>query len=140
MEVNFTQDELNQIYEQLKKRYKSLKTFEKENERLEREGLSEEAAPTKFHQADVGTDLGGQEVISDLISLELRQLRNIEDALGRIDAGRYGQCERCRHQVARRRLDQIPEARYCESCQEIIEAQMKAGLRHPHGRRADLRQ
>jgi RNA polymerase-binding transcription factor DksA len=37
-------------------------------------------------------------------------------ALGRLDGGQYGVCERCGRQIPRERLEAIPHVRTCVSC------------------------
>jgi DnaK suppressor protein len=45
-----------------------------------------------------------------------RELAEIEAALLRIDAGRYGTCESCGGPMGLQRMRAIPEARYCVGC------------------------
>jgi RNA polymerase-binding transcription factor DksA len=47
------------------------------------------------------------------MSLELKQ---IEHALKRIEAGRYLDCENCREPIGERRLEALPYASLCISC------------------------
>lgn len=44
----------------------------------------------------------------------------VKDALLRLRKGTYGICEGCRTRVSPRRLQALPWARYCLSCQEKI--------------------
>jgi len=44
------------------------------------------------------------------------ELAEIDEALGRIDDGRYGTCLSCGGPLGLQRLRAIPEARYCLSC------------------------
>ncbi len=44
------------------------------------------------------------------------ELAEIDEALGRIDEGRYGTCLSCGGPLGLQRLRAIPEARYCLSC------------------------
>ena len=44
-------------------------------------------------------------------------LREIDQALGRLDDGSYGVCERCDQGIAPARLRAHPIARLCRSCQ-----------------------
>ncbi|MGX7681388.1 TraR/DksA family transcriptional regulator [Jatrophihabitans sp. DSM 45814] len=43
-------------------------------------------------------------------------LADIEAALVRLDAGRYGLCERCGENIAQERLALLPGARLCITC------------------------
>lgn len=45
-------------------------------------------------------------------------LRDVDDALAKIDEGTYGVCEDCGREVERDRLEALPQARLCISCQE----------------------
>lgn len=45
-------------------------------------------------------------------------LFQIEEALQRLDQGKYGTCPSCGVQIAEPRLESIPWARYCVICQE----------------------
>ena len=45
-----------------------------------------------------------------------RSLADIEEAMGRLTAGRYGRCEQCGTDMPARWLTQVPEARYCPRC------------------------
>ena len=50
--------------------------------------------------------------------LDYRQLRLVEEALDRLDAGDYGICLACDEPIAEKRLRALPWARYCVACQE----------------------
>src|SRR3979411_686976 len=47
--------------------------------------------------------------------LEARVLREVEDALRRIEAGSYGVCQECDEPISRKRLEALPWAKYCVS-------------------------
>ena len=48
----------------------------------------------------------------DEIAVEER-LRQVEDALGRIDGGTYGTCIACGRPIVNERLELVPETPYC---------------------------
>ena len=50
--------------------------------------------------------------------LDYLQLKLIEAALGRIDFEKYGVCTDCGEAISRRRLEAIPWANRCITCQE----------------------
>ncbi len=64
------------------------------------------------HPADIGTELFERE--RDLGQLEQveRELREIEDALRRLDDGTYGVCEACGRPIPDERLEALPTARF----------------------------
>lgn len=52
---------------------------------------------------------------------ESRQLVLIDEALLRIEDEEYGDCLNCEKPINPKRLAAIPWARYCLSCQELVE-------------------
>ncbi|HEY6346124.1 MAG TPA: TraR/DksA family transcriptional regulator [Bryobacteraceae bacterium] len=50
-----------------------------------------------------------------------RTIHEIEAALDKIKAGDYGRCEHCRQAIAPRRLQIVPWAQLCVSCQNAAE-------------------
>jgi RNA polymerase-binding transcription factor DksA len=54
-----------------------------------------------------------------LTETERRELRDIEEALARIDGGEFGRCARCGGAIGRHRLRAIPEARHCMTCAAV---------------------
>jgi DnaK suppressor protein len=51
------------------------------------------------------------------------QLRAINAALDRIDAGTFGECLNCGQEIGAQRLQAVPWARYCITCQELLDQQ-----------------
>ena len=49
---------------------------------------------------------------------EWRALGEIEEALSRLAAGRFGWCQQCGAAIAASRLADIPQARYCHGCDQ----------------------
>jgi DnaK suppressor protein len=66
-------------------------------------------------------------------SLDYGQLRMIEEALDRLNSGDYGFCLACEEQIPMKRLNAIPWARYCVSCQESVGAAMDSERLQPAG-------
>lgn len=58
----------------------------------------------------------GAAALAPLSEGERRELRDIEDALARIQAGEFGKCSRCGGALGHYRMRAIPEARYCLTC------------------------
>ena len=50
----------------------------------------------------------------------MKLLREISDALHRIETDSYGICMECDEPISGKRLDAVPWARYCVVCQEAI--------------------
>ena len=55
-----------------------------------------------------------------LNSLDYVQLRMIEEALDRIEAGDYGICLGCEEPIPAKRLQAVPWAKYCVTCQQEL--------------------
>ncbi len=55
-----------------------------------------------------------------LNSLDYVQLKLIEEALDRIEAGDYGICLSCEEPIPAKRLQALPWAKYCVACQQSL--------------------
>ena len=73
------------------------------------------------HPADVGAEDYEEEVTLGLLEKEDQLLREVNDALERIDQGTFGVCENCRQRIPKRRLDALPYARYCLRCARLLQ-------------------
>lgn len=74
-----------------------------------------------IHMADIGTDNYEQEFALELMDGERKLLREIDDALGRIEQGTYGICEGKGTPIAKARLEANPWARYCVGYARMLE-------------------
>lgn len=52
---------------------------------------------------------------------ESRQLALVDEALLRVEDNEYGICQNCEKEINPKRLAAIAWARYCLSCQELVE-------------------
>ncbi len=52
--------------------------------------------------------------------LDYVQLKLIEEALDRIEAGDYGICMSCEEPISAKRLQALPWAKYCVTCQQSL--------------------
>lgn len=60
-----------------------------------------------------------QAMVERRLNVARRAAADIEAALGRLDAGTYGVCERCEQPIAPARLDALPHAPLCAPCQTV---------------------
>jgi DnaK suppressor protein len=83
---------------------------------------------------DAAVDSANDEICSQLVEIESRELGQIEHALERIAAGVYGRCEFCGGKIAEARLNALPYTNSCIDCQRENE---RAGQMHlePDSRR-----
>ena len=70
---------------------------------------------------DAAYDSAQDEISSQLAEVESRELANIENALERMKAGTYGQCELCGGRIPMARLNALPYATMCIECQRDLE-------------------
>jgi len=74
-----------------------------------------------IHMADIGTDNYEQEFALELMDGEIKLLREIDDALGRIEQKTYGICEGTGEKIPKARLEAKPWARYCVEYARMME-------------------
>ncbi|MFD1913388.1 TraR/DksA family transcriptional regulator [Halodurantibacterium flavum] len=65
---------------------------------------------------ELATEREPDEVLEQMGSAGLREMRMIEAALQRIEAGDYGRCQRCGAAIAEERLDLLPFTPFCQRC------------------------
>jgi DnaK suppressor protein len=51
----------------------------------------------------------------------INNLKEVEEALDRIDKNHYGKCQHCGADISPKRLEVLPFAKYCVPCQENLE-------------------
>jgi DnaK suppressor protein len=73
----------------------------------------------------VGDEDQAQQSHEEFVSLRLNgleylQLRQVQEALDRLQAGDFGLCLRCEQQIPAKRLLALPWAKYCVRCQDQI--------------------
>jgi RNA polymerase-binding protein DksA len=83
---------------------------------MEREALrasgSTNLSNLPLHMADMGTDNYEQEFTLGLMEKDRKLLRDLNDALAKIQNGTYGLCEGTGKQISKARLEAQPWARY----------------------------
>ncbi len=95
----------------LQKRREILGTVESiENDTLRKENT--DLSHTPIHLGDMGSDTFEVENSLNLVDSERRMLIEIDEALGRIDAGTYGLCLGNNKPIGRARLNAIPWTKY----------------------------
>ena len=66
--------------------------------------------------AELGTGNFDQELTLSLLGSEKDAFDQIEAALGRIEDGSFGQCEKCTVKIPKSRLEAIPYTPLCVRC------------------------
>ena len=71
--------------------------------------------------AEAGTDNNERDTALRVASGESQWLREVSDALQRIEDGKYGTCENCEEAIPKKRLEVFPSAMHCVECQSKLE-------------------
>lgn len=109
------------------------KTLEKKAEEVRR-SMSAQKAAQVVARLDIPSDEGDlsqqhheEWIFLNRNSLDMKLLREVDDALHRIDTEHYGICPECEEPISAKRLDAVPWARYCVACQERIAVRQASG-------------
>jgi len=96
---------------------------EMEGETLKKSRLdaSGDLSSMPIHMADIGTDNYEQEFALGLMDSERKLLKEIDDALQRIEQKTYGICEGTGKPIPKARLEAQPWARYCVEYARMLE-------------------
>ena len=93
--------------------------------RAERESNKDEGMDTY----DLASEERDREINFILSDRERVKLKQIDDALERLDNGNYGVCESCGLEIAEERLLAMPFTRLCRDCQQDQEKEAKSQRR-----------
>src|ERR1700739_3547404 len=66
---------------------------------------------------DAAVDCANDEICSQLVEIESRELGQIEHALQRLAGGVYGRCDFCGNKISGARLNALPYTNSCIDCQ-----------------------
>ena len=95
----------------------------------DRESLEIQQTADPLDQVRLSTD---RDMAVETLNQQARSIHEIRSALDRIEEGAYGSCERCEEPIPAKRLDALPWARMCVSCQSAIEAEAHQGQVFDH--------
>ncbi|HEX5709458.1 MAG TPA: TraR/DksA family transcriptional regulator [Pyrinomonadaceae bacterium] len=68
--------------------------------------------------ADMAANAYTKELLISMSANDRKLLTLIDEALARVESGDYGECVNCGEPVQEKRLNAVPWARYCLSCQD----------------------
>jgi DnaK suppressor protein len=109
------------------------KTLEKKAEEIRR-NMSAQKAAQVVSRLDCPSDEGDlsqqhheEWIFVNRNSIDMKLLREISGALHRIEQETYGICAECEEPISAKRLDAVPWARYCITCQEAVAERIAAG-------------
>jgi RNA polymerase-binding transcription factor DksA len=75
-------------------------------------------------------DEGARRLLSQAVAARQR-LADTEDALGRLAAGDFGQCEQCQELIPETLLAAAPEIRYCADCVAAVGLSVSGAVTGP---------
>ncbi|HZD00430.1 MAG TPA: TraR/DksA C4-type zinc finger protein [Actinomycetes bacterium] len=83
------------------------------------------------HPGDIGSEVFEHEKNVSILEQVEAELRDVDAAMQRLEAGEYGRCQACGRQIEPARLEQRPFARFCLEDQQRAEreARLPGGLR-----------
>ena len=108
-----TKGELNKYRQILEAKQAELEAFVRN-----REGIAIEKSPDALDEVQHAAE---RELAIRNLDRESHLLRNVRLALQRIEDGTYGTCLRCDEDINPKRLNAVPWAPFCISCQEIAD-------------------
>ena len=73
------------------------------------------------HPADDASEMFEREKNLSVLGTLQSSMDDIDNALAKLDAGTYGQCDNCGRPIGDKRLEAIPFAVYCIDCQSALE-------------------
>ena len=69
-----------------------------------------------FHMADMASDSYDRELSLNIASEEQEVIYEIDEALKRMEEGKFGLCVSCSKKIPQKRLSAVPYAKYCIQC------------------------
>lgn len=78
--------------------------------------ISNEADPLDVTQSAAARDFEAGNI--SRIAAKVRQVR---EAIDRVNDGSFGECRRCEEPIPAKRLNAVPWAEYCLRCQEVVD-------------------
>jgi RNA polymerase-binding transcription factor DksA len=119
-DLPYFERKLRDRMEQLRKEIRDARAREQDEQFTRIAGEARDAVDASV--ANLTVDTTNAEILRDE-----DELREIDEALGRVAAGSYGICLRCGQPIERARLEAYPAARRHAHCQEAHDAEIKLG-------------
>ena len=99
-----------------------------------REEISIESSPDALDEVQNAAD---RELAIRQLEIDSGRLRNLVDALQRIEEGTFGVCATCETEISRKRLNAVPWAQRCLECQSMADQDNVQANEVPRVRLAD---
>ena len=112
------QQEFDHLQQKLLQKKSELINLVQKSESYGREAESEEESKDYIDKASSSY---AKEFLFRKSNSDRQLLQLVIEALGRIESEEYGDCMNCQEPVERKRLEAVPWAHLCLSCQELQE-------------------
>ncbi|MDI6786155.1 MAG: TraR/DksA C4-type zinc finger protein [bacterium] len=100
---------------------KEMQIMEQDNLRNSMQSVSGNLSAYSQHMAETAADSFEREKNIGLLSTVNSMIKEINDALCKINNNSYGICEICNQEISFIRLEAIPYARHCINCKRNME-------------------
>ncbi len=110
-------EDYTQLKKELEDRKARIQELISDNEK-EIKALSSSDVSDEADQATISTDAAIEQAIT---AKQLKELKEIEYALFKMENETYGICEMCEEFIGKERLKVKPQAKFCIVCREIVE-------------------
>ena len=111
--------------EKLRKNLLALRDRLTSSQATQRDSLTSDSgrftARAPINMAEQASDEQELDMMVSRLNASSETLAEIDDAIGRIDAGQFNVCEECRGEIGERRLAVQPWARLCVKCKRKLE-------------------
>lgn len=115
-----TKQELNKLKDVLEKKQAELAGVI-----INREGIEIEKSPDALDEVQHAAE---RELAIRNLDRDSALLRNVRLALRRIQDNSYGVCLHCEEEISQKRLNAVPWAPFCISCQELSDRNQQNGV------------
>lgn len=118
---SLTEEQLAQIVTLLQDRRRAIEEELRKNLTRALEEGGEETTVVNVEEGDESRVDVGKETDFQVMSMRSKELKQIKEALSKIESGEYGFCEECGSPIRFERLKAMPFAQLCRACQEEAE-------------------
>ncbi len=80
---------------------------------------------------DITTGIERQGVNLHLVDREISKQKEVNEAIARIDSNTYGTCHECGINIPFKRLQVLPETRFCIDCEKSLEIESRSHANNP---------
>lgn len=129
--MSLTEEQLAQIVALLHDRRKAIEEELRKNLTRALEESGEETTVVNVEEGDESRVDVGKETDFQVMSMRSQELKQIKEALLKIESGEYGLCEECGSAIRFERLKAMPFAQLCRACQEEAERLERERQRGP---------